>query len=57
MLLIFVSCSSQDTGKEQSEPTKEEAVPTASKTDEPHRYGGWYCPDNFGFVPVDIDKA
>lgn len=23
---------------------------------EPHRYGGWYCPDNFGFVPVDIQK-
>ena len=27
-----------------------------SKKDEPHRYGGWYCPDNFGFVPVDIQK-
>ena len=27
-----------------------------SKKDKPHRYGGWYCPDNFGFVPVDIKK-
>lgn len=23
---------------------------------EPHPYGGWYCPDNFGFVPVNIQN-
>ncbi len=34
----------------------EELRPVASKKYEPHRYGGWYCPDNFGFVPVDIQK-
>ena len=27
-----------------------------SVNNEPHPYGGWYCPDNFGFVPVDIQK-
>jgi hypothetical protein len=56
MLLIFVSCSSQKTSKEHSEPPTEELEAVVSKKDEPHRYGGWYCPDNFGFVPVDIQK-
>lgn len=22
----------------------------------PHQYGGWYCPDNFGFKPVDVKQ-
>lgn len=42
-LMISASASSQPT---INEPTEKE----------PHRYGGWYCPDNFGFVPVDIQK-
>lgn len=49
MLLIFVSCNSQE------QPT-EESKPTTSEKSEPHRYGGWYCPDNFGFIPVDIQN-
>lgn len=53
MLLIFVSCNSQEKTEEQAEATTEEAT---SKKDEPHRYGGWYCPDNFGFTPVDVQK-
>lgn len=56
MLLIFISCSGQDQAKENSEKATEEAGPAASKKDEPHRYGGWCCPDNFGFVPVDVQK-
>ena len=48
ILLIFVSCSGQQINKGQENP--------ASQKTEPHRYGGWYCPDNFGFVPVDIQK-
>lgn len=52
MLLIFVSCSSQETSNEQ--PTEEQRPVLVEK--EPHRYGGWYCPDNFGFIPVDIQK-
>jgi hypothetical protein len=56
MLLIFVSSSAQETVTEHQETITEEAEPVASKKDEPHRYGGWYCPDNFGFAPVDIQK-
>lgn len=44
MLLILGSCSGQETAQ------------VDTKTKEPHRYGGWYCPDNFGFTPVDIQK-
>lgn len=51
MMLIFVSCSSQETAKEQPATPSKEAVKKQS-----HSYGGWYCPDNFGFVPVDIQK-
>jgi len=49
LLLIFGSCSSQDSTCE-----KHESKITEKK--EPHRYGGWYCPDNFGFTPVDIQN-
>jgi len=56
MLLIFVSCNNQETTKEHVETPLEEVESVVSKKDEPHRYGGWYCPDNFGFVPVDIQK-
>jgi hypothetical protein len=56
MLLIFVSCNGQETNKEKSETTTKEQLSVVIKKDEPHRYGGWYCPDNFGFVPVDIQK-
>ncbi len=56
MLLILVSCSAQETAKEPSETPTENLESVDSKKDEPHRYGGWYCPDNFGFVPVDIQK-
>ena len=54
ILLIFVSCNSQELDK-QNEPAQ--ILETVEvKKQEAHRYGGWYCPDNFGFVPVDIQK-
>ncbi|MFK7971079.1 MAG: hypothetical protein AB8F95_11965 [Bacteroidia bacterium] len=56
ILLIFVSCSGLQNAKELSEAVPEEAQPVETKRVEPHQYGGWYCPDNFGFVPVDIQK-
>jgi hypothetical protein len=49
MLLILASCSRQET-------TAQDIVSDVSKKEEPHRYGGWFCPDNFGFVPVDIQN-
>ena len=50
MLLLFVACNGQKQTVEEASPV----VKTEKK--ERHRYGGWYCPDNFGFVPVDIQK-
>ncbi len=56
MLLAFVSCSGQKTTNEHSDTPSEVPAPLALKPAEPHQYGGWYCPDNFGFVPVDIQQ-
>jgi hypothetical protein len=56
MLLILVTACGQETPKEGSGTPTDEPAPVASEKNEPHQYGGWYCPDNFGFVPVDIAK-
>ena len=53
MLLIMVSCSGQEPTKEPTETAPEDRI---IGKEEPHSYGGWYCPDNFGFIPVDIRK-
>ncbi|MCB0769975.1 MAG: hypothetical protein KDC00_06175 [Flavobacteriales bacterium] len=53
MLLLLVTACGQAPTTEPSAPPAEEP---AQVTSEPHQYGGWYCPDNFGFVPVDIAK-
>ena len=50
----FVACSqnkkTDDTINEEVLNQKSEVIHT-----EPHKYGGWYCPDNLnGFPPVDI---
>lgn len=56
MLLIFVLNSCQNSAIAQLEtPVKNPGTITSTK-EEPHQYGGWYCPDNFGFVPVDIQQ-
>lgn len=47
----FISCS-------QNNPTIENSVAVKLSPDkqEPHQYGGWYCPDNLnGFPAVDIN--
>ncbi len=54
-LTAFMSFSQSNTTNENNKADKTlEKVNT--KHQEPHRYGGWYCPDNFGFTPVDIMK-
>ncbi|MCB9185926.1 MAG: hypothetical protein H6601_04190 [Flavobacteriales bacterium] len=55
LLLTFGSCSSQENAQQQPETPTVDLGPVLLKK-EPHRYGGWYCPDNFGFEPVDIQK-
>lgn len=63
MLLISVLNSCQNSSNEEAEkleknpnPITSINIPFDSANNEPHQYGGWYCPDNFGFVPVDIQK-
>jgi hypothetical protein len=56
MFTVIVSCKSQESSEKQSDPQKEKLDSTYAQKKEAHRYGGWYCPDNFGFVPVDINK-
>lgn len=49
-LISFTACS-------QNKPAKKVEVQVATKKTkpQPHRYGGWYCPDNLnGFPAVDI---
>ncbi len=61
LMIAFVSivaCDQQDeiiTDEIKTEVAEEE--PTASKYDEKHPYGGWFCPDNLGgFPPMDIQN-
>ena len=46
LLLIILICF----------PPSGQAQDVTTNKSEPHRYGGWFCPDNFGFVPVDVQK-
>lgn len=51
VLLLLSACGIKETSAQNGENPEKESTTEAK---EPHRYGGWYCPDNFGFVPVDI---
>jgi hypothetical protein len=53
--VLITSCSQHEDAIDQEEPTIEETKEAAPVAKEPHPYGGWYCPDNFGgFPPIDI---
>ena len=59
LLLILGLSSCQNSNKEETEKQVQDSTAskkTVAASTEPHQYGGWYCPDNFGFVPVDIQK-
>ena len=56
ILLIFVLNSCQNSSTAQLKTQAKYPGPVTSVKEEPHQYGGWYCPDNFGFVPVDIQE-
>jgi len=54
LLISFTSCSQVNKTTDQKEVKTTEIKGEQIKT-EPHRYGGWYCPDNLnGFPPVNI---
>lgn len=48
---VTTACTQSKSIDEQPEPET-----TASAEQKPHSYGGWYCPDNFGFPPVDLQE-
>ena len=55
--LAIVSCAQEETTNEVVETkvnSDETLKAKAEQYKKQHRYGGWYCPDNFGFAPVDI---
>lgn len=60
LLSILALSSCQNSNKEETDKQLQDSTLAKNKTftgsSEPHQYGGWYCPDNFGFVPVDIQK-
>lgn len=50
-LISLTACGQNEKQIEKTEVTKE----ISTVENEPHQYGGWYCPDNLnGFAPVDI---
>jgi hypothetical protein len=52
--IAIVSCSQTNTTVENNEIEKPKEKVNAKK-EEPHKYGGWYCPDNLnGFPAIDI---
>jgi len=56
LLISFTSCSQINKSIDDNN-TKESAQKSTPKKSEPHRYGGWYCPDNLnGFPAVDINN-
>jgi hypothetical protein len=58
MAFLGLSFSSCNTQKAEPVDTAElaflEEEPVRQIKSERHEYGGWSCPDNFGFVPVDV---
>jgi len=55
-LISFASCSQTNKPVNDNNPEVPGQKSTPIKS-EPHRYGGWYCPDNLnGFPAVDINN-
>ncbi len=55
-LISFMSYSQTDTPVDDNDVKVSNQKNEIIKT-EPHRYGGWYCPDNLnGFPAVDISN-
>jgi len=52
--ILIVACSLNNSAENKTQQTSFNSVFEA-QNQEPHRYGGWYCPDNlYGFPAVDI---
>jgi len=54
VLTSFTSCS-QNSTLETTDDSENQVAATSTVQTEPHRYGGWYCPDNLrGFPAINI---
>ncbi len=49
----LTSCGQDDVSDNSNDLTNEVEA-SVPKEHVAHSYGGWYCPDNFGFPPIDI---
>lgn len=55
--ILFASCMEHESSMDVIAETTATSQPEETVKSEPHRYGGWYCPDNLnGFPPVDINN-
>jgi len=52
----LTACAQKNNDKAPTESTPKTSTESSemTKLKERHRYGGWYCPDNFGFAPMNI---
>lgn len=57
VLFLFTIIACSQTNKGAQTISHQEIVTVAEKSAVPHRYGGWYCPDNLnGFPATDIGQ-
>jgi len=57
VFLLFTSCTnSKEVAIPEDQVSFMEEEPVRQLKNYRHEYGGWSCPDNFGFVPVDVQE-
>ncbi len=57
VLLSTMGCAQVEQPKETQKNKETKTTTTVKKEKIPHKYGGWYCPDNLnGFPAVDVSK-
>lgn len=62
LLVAIISCGQEEKAAENQKATpnnsnfEQELITKAKNHSKSHPYGGWYCPDNFGFKPVNIQE-
>ncbi len=56
--ISLLSCAQEEKIAEPKKVSVSEEILIAKANNHrmPHPYGGWYCPDNFGFKPVNIQE-
>jgi hypothetical protein len=57
-VVLMTSCGQSEDSDSKPDPTAEQQTENPKLNyEEPHAYGGWFCPDNLGgFPPVDVQE-